>query len=218
MVKALVICDDYWHPARTVREGLAPLAQSGIAFDWIEDSNDWSAARMDDYPVVILSKSNNVSSTNQDAWMTPETEDAFVDYVRRGNGLLAIHSGTAGYAETPALRALLGGVFNHHPPQCPVTVIPKEGHALADTPTFSAQDEHYFMALDDAGADVFMLTTSEHGTQPGGWTRAEGDGRVCVLTPGHNVEIWLNPSYQAVLAKTLRWCAVAEQPESRKRD
>ncbi len=83
----------------------------------------------------------------------------------------------------------------------------KEGHFLADAPTFSAQDEHYFMALDDAEADICLLTTSEHGTQPGGWTRAEGDGRVCVLTPGHNVEVWLDPSYQAILDKALRWCA-----------
>ena len=181
--------------------------QAGIEFDWIEDSGDWSAERMNDYPVVILSKSNNVSSTNQDAWMTPEVEDAFLEYVRRGNGLLAIHSGTAGYAEAPTLRALLGGVFIQHPPQCPVTVMPKEGHFLADAPTFSAQDEHYFMALDDVEADICLLTTSEHGTQPGGWTRVEGDGRVCVLTPGHNVEVWLDPAYQAILDKALRWCA-----------
>ncbi len=207
MMRALVICDDYWHPARTVREGLAPVAQAGVEFDWIEDSSDWSAERMNDYPVVILSKSNNVSSTNQDTWMTPEVEEAFAEYVRRGNGLLAIHSGTAGYMEAATLRALLGGIFVEHPPQCPVTVIPKEGLFLGDAPTFSAQDEHYFMAMDDAEADVFLLTTSEHGTQPGGWTRAEGEGRVCVLTPGHNVEVWLNPSYQTILDKALRWCA-----------
>jgi hypothetical protein len=30
-MKALVICDDYWHPARTVRNGLAPLAAAGVA-------------------------------------------------------------------------------------------------------------------------------------------------------------------------------------------
>jgi type 1 glutamine amidotransferase len=207
MIKALVICDDYWHPARTVHAGLAPLTESGVEFDWIEDSHDWSAEHMNDYPVVILSKSNNVSASNQDAWMTPEVEEAFAEYVRSGNGLLAIHSGTAGYTETTTLRALLGGIFIQHPPQCPVTIIPKEGQFLADVPTFSAQDEHYFMALDDAEADICLLTTSEHGTQPGGWTRTEGEGRVCVLTPGHNVPVWLDPSYQIILDRLLRWCA-----------
>ena len=56
------------------------------------------------------------------------------------------------------------------------------------------------MLLDDTEADVFMTATSEHGTQPGGWTRTEGAGRVCMLTPGHNVEVWLHPSYQVCWA------------------
>jgi type 1 glutamine amidotransferase len=71
-------------------------------------------------------------------------------------------------------------------------------------------DEHYMMDQDDAGAEVFLTTTSEHGTQPGGWLRADGDGRVCVLTPGHNVEVWLHPSYQTLIQNVLHWCARSE--------
>ena len=62
------------------------------------------------------------------------------------------------------------------------------------------------MALDDAGADVFTTTNSEHGEQPGGWRRVEGSGRVAVLTPGHNLEVWLHTSFQALLLNCLRWC------------
>jgi len=62
------------------------------------------------------------------------------------------------------------------------------------------------MALDDAEADVFLTTSSEHGDQPGGWTRTEGVGRVCVLTPGHNLEVWLAPPFQRLLERALRWC------------
>ena len=42
--------------------------------------------------------------------------------------------------------------------------------------------------------------------QPGGWARREGAGRVAVLTPGHNVEVWLHASYQALIGNALRWC------------
>lgn len=35
------------------------------------------------------------------------------------------------------------------------------------------------MAVDDSEVDIFASTVSEHGTQPGGWARREGDGRVC---------------------------------------
>lgn len=31
--------------------------------------------------------------------------------------------------------------------------------------------------------------------------------RVCVLTPGHNLEVWLHPGFQALLRHALNWCA-----------
>lgn len=207
VLRVLVLCDDYWHPARTAREGLRPIEQAGFTFDWIEHAGEWSAERMAEYPLVILTKTNNMSSTDQTPWVDDETEAAFRDYVRRGNGLLVIHSGSAGYDDKPVLRAVIGGVFVSHPPQCPVTVQPDAQHALAaGSAPFTLVDEHYMMALDDAQADVFVTTSSEHGVQPGGWTRSEGAGRVCVLCPGHNLEVWLHPAYRQLIANALRWC------------
>ena len=206
-MKTLVLCDDYWHPARVPREGLSLLIDKGFTFDWIEDARAWSAERMAAYPLVILTKSNHVSSADKSGWMTKEVESAFAEYVRKGNGLLAIHSGTADYQEKIILRNLLGGVFTHHPEQCAVTMELQTNHPLTmDIPPFTVKDEHYFMAMDDSQADVFMTTRSEHGQQPAGWRRTEGAGRVAVLTPGHNLEVWLHPSYQSLLLNTLRWC------------
>jgi type 1 glutamine amidotransferase len=206
-MKVLVLCGDTWHPPRIAREGLEALSDSEFAFDWIEDTREWSSERMKTYPLVILTKSNNVSSTDQTGWMTDNVQALFSDYVSMGNGLLAIHSGTAEYELKPVLRSLLGGVFTHHPEQCLVTVNPQADHPLsAGAAPFTIQDEHYFIALDDLQADVFVTTASIHGTQPGGWRRREGDGRVAVLTPGHNLEVWLHPSFQALLNNCLRWC------------
>jgi type 1 glutamine amidotransferase len=209
-MKILVIADDYWHPARTPRAGLAPLAGDEFTFAWIEDSANWSPQQMAAHDVVLLTKSNNVSSADRTPWMTDEVQRSFETYVRGGGGLLGVHSGTADYLEAATLRRLLGGVFTHHPKQCLVTVTPQAGHPLAGCPPFTAPDEHYFMEMDDPAVEIFMTTTSEHGTQPGGWTRSEGDGRVCVLTPGHNVEVWLEPSFQTLLANSLRWCGKKE--------
>ena len=201
-MKTLVLCNDYWHPARVPREGLGELSGAEFTFDWIENAREWSPETMLRYPLVILTKSNNVSATERTGWMTDTVQASFLDYVRKGNGLLAIHSGTAEYDQMRVLRSLLGGVFNHHPEQCPVTVNPLS----AGSAPFTLKDEHYFMAMDDPQADVFMTTTSEHGEQPGAWRRLEGSGRVAVLTPGHNVEVWLHPSFQTLLLNSLRWC------------
>jgi uncharacterized protein len=206
-MRTLVLCDDYYHPARTPRAGLGPLEDAGFTFDWIEHAGEWSAERMAGYPLVVLTKANNISSTDKAPWATAQVQSAFLEYVRAGNGLLVIHSGSAGYGELPGLRGLIGGAFARHPPQCAVTVAPRAGHPLAEgSAPFTPVDEHYHMDMDDAQAEVFLTTTSEHGVQPGGWTRAEGAGRVCVLTPGHNLDVWLHPSYQALLRNALRWC------------
>lgn len=206
-MQTLVLCDDYWHPARVPRAGLGALKDRGFTFDWLEDAREWSAERMAAYPLVILTKSNNISSADQTNWMTDEVQAAFAEYVRTGHGLLAIHSGTAGYQETPILRNLLGGVFTHHPEQCAVTMEPQGSHPLTtDIPAFTLKDEHYFMSMYDPQVDVFLKTVSEHGEQPAGWSRTEGDGRVAVLTPGHNQEVWLHPSFQALLLNVLCWC------------
>jgi type 1 glutamine amidotransferase len=206
-MQTLVLCDDYWHPARVPREGLHPLKEQGFIFDFIEDAHEWSAERMAAYPLAILTKSNNVSSSDQSEWITEEVQSAFVEYVRKGNGLLAIHSGTAGYQETLILRNLLGGVFTHHPEQCDVTMQPQTNHSLTtNLSEFTVKDEHYFMAMDDQHVDVFMTARSEHGTQPAGWQRTEGNGRVAVLTPGHNLEVWLHPAYQTLVLNAMRWC------------
>jgi hypothetical protein len=211
-MQTLVLCDDFWHPARTPREGLLALGQHGNQFDFVENAGDWSADRMGKYPLVILTKSNNISAADPRPWMTEQIESAFVEYVRSGHGLLVIHSGAAGYADTPTLRKLMGGVFVQHPPQCAVTVCPDERVTSPITTgikPFTVTDEHYHMAFDDSQAEVFIQTVSEHGAQPGGWTRAESEGRVCMLTPGHNLDVWLQPGFQSLLMNAMLWCVKA---------
>jgi type 1 glutamine amidotransferase len=208
--RVLVFCDDLYHPAATVRAGLAPLVSAGRwEFDWIENAAGWDARQLRDYGIVLLSKSNVCSATDKTPWLSGPTEGVLSDFVRAGGGLLAVHSGTASYKDVPGVRALLGGVFDRHPPPCPVTVAPRPGHALTTgvaTP-FIIHDEHYQMIMDDPAVDVFLHTRSGHGVQPAGWTRQEGSGRVAVLTPGHFPEVWLQTGMQRLLANALQWVA-----------
>jgi type 1 glutamine amidotransferase len=73
--------------------------------------------------------------------------------------------------------------------------------------TFTVRDEHYIMAFEGSPAEVFLHSRSEHGVQPAGWTRNADGGRVCVLTPGHNEEVWRHPSFQKLLSNSLCWAA-----------
>jgi type 1 glutamine amidotransferase len=208
-MKALVFCDDLYHPAAIARAGLAPLANAGFGFDWVENATGWDPRQLAGCGVVLLSKSNVCSATDRTPWLAGATENVLRDFVHAGGGLVAVHSGTASYKEMPAVRTLLGGVFDHHPPPCPVTVEPVAGHPLTAgvTTPFTIHDEHYQMIMDDPGSEIFLHTYSEYGVQPAGWTRLEGAGRVAVLTPGHFAEVWLHAGFQRLLKNSLRWVA-----------
>ena len=206
-MRTLVFCDDSAHPASLTRDGLAALGQPGLQIDWVEDPAGWSTDSLNQYPLVIFSKANNRSRADHEPWASEETGQAFVDYVAGGSGLLVLHSGTALYDNTPSFCSLMGGVFTGHPAQCPVTVAPRADHPLtAGSAPFTLMDEHYMMEMNDPDVDIFLHSESEHGSQPAGWTRTEGRGRVCVLTPGHNPEVWRHPSFQALLRNSLDWC------------
>ncbi len=203
MTRVLVLCDDPWHPAHNARVGVEALGTDDFQFDLIEDGSEWSAERMAQYPLLLLTKSNQISAVNKEPWITPEVEEAFLEHVRAGGGLLVVHSWTV-VRDTLTLSRLIGGTFIHHPPKCDVTVTPQGDHPITlNVEPFTVFDEHYFMETDDLQAHHFLTTTSVHGAQSAGWLRDEGKGRVCVLTPGHLPEVWLHPEFQTLLRNGL---------------
>ncbi len=207
MIQTLVFCDDYWHPAELVRAGLEPFWGDEFDFTFVENTCALSLTAIRSYPLCILAKSDNCSAIDQTSWMTAQIQAEIHDCVCRGSGLLAVHSGIAGYSDATVLRNVLGGCFTHHPPECIVKFSPLVGHPLcAGSEPFTLMDEHYFISLDDHRADVFMTTESKHGKQPGGWLRSEGAGRVAAITPSHHLEGWMDPSFQRLLLNVMRWC------------
>jgi type 1 glutamine amidotransferase len=207
-MRTLVLCDDTWHPAAVIRRGLAPLSDAGFDFEFLEDGSKWSAEMMEHFPLVVLAKANITSSTMERPWLTVQSQEKFPDFVQRGNGLVVVHGGTCRYENIPLTCDLIGGRFLHHPEQCAVTVSPTVDHALVNgVSPFTVHDEHYFIAMSDPHAEVFLHSRSEHGEQSAGWARVHGEGRVCVLTPGHNQEVWLHPSFQTLLLNALKWAA-----------
>lgn len=206
-LRTLVMCDDAWHPAEVVQRGFGALAGGCFEFKFVTQGGEWSGALMNEFPLVVIAKANNLCASDQRPWLTTETQPAFPKFVQHGGGLLIVHAGTC-YKDLPAMRSVTGGAFLSHPDQCRVTIELKSGHALtAGVDQFTQKDEHYLMAFDAADADVFLYSRSEHGVQPAGWTRTEGIGRICVLTPGHNLEVWLHPSFQKLLLNALCWAA-----------
>jgi type 1 glutamine amidotransferase len=165
------------------------------------------AAAMEEARLVVVAKGNQLSAADKRPWLRHENQALCRQFVQRGGGLLLVHGGAC-YKDLPEMRGVTGGAFLRHPPACPVMMEPVAGHPLtAGVDPFSVNDEHYSVALDASDAEVFLRSRSEHGVQPAGWTRSEGAGRVWVLSPGHNLAVWLQPEFQVLLRHGLDWCA-----------
>lgn len=222
-MKVLLLCDDYWHLGQVVIDGVAPLKKLGFEFDIIQNANDFSPEILAKYPAILLSKCDEVSQTDRQPWKTEAVQKAFVDYVENGGGLLAIHTATVAGENTEALDKLLGCRFVSHPNICPVTVQAIKPHPITEgVEMFCEADEHYRIQIISPDADVLLASYSPpqgdeskykedpYNNSPAavcaaGYVRTQGKGRVCVLTPGHLLEVWHNAQFQKLLENALHW-------------
>ena len=203
--RVLVSCGDQYHPADIVMEGLARLTDHDFAFECAPDGplDDLEL----DFAVIILAKSNACSPTDPSPWLTLEFETRFREFVKRGGGLPVVHSGTVGFPKQSAVRLITGGAFVSHPEACEVNIkAVKKSPVSKDIAPFTVHDEHYFVDA-DADNDVFLQSQSDNGIQPAGWTRSEGEGRVCVITPGHFAGVWEHPGFLTLIKNALKWVA-----------
>ncbi|MDR0321743.1 MAG: ThuA domain-containing protein [Treponema sp.] len=222
-MKILLICDDYQHPGQVPIDGVAPLEQRGFQFDIITNANDFSGSSLAQYPVVLLCKCDEVSQTERTPWKTEDIQRTFIDYVEGGGGLLAVHSAVVSGKNTEALDKLLGCRFLKHPLAGPVTVQPVKPHPVTEgVGMFCETDEHYRLEILVEDIDILLASYSPpqgeeskyqkdwyHNSPAAicaaGFTRTQGRGRVCVLTPGHNLAVWLNAQFQQLLENALNW-------------
>lgn len=205
-MKILLICNDFYHPGEVVAGGLSFLRNEGHALDVQSDASFFQPDTLKLYDAVFFSKSDETSAANRAKWETPEVQHAFLEYVEHGGGLLAIHSGIVGHEGTERLRNLIGCRFTHHPEQCTVKVRPVKRHAITENiKEFVVFDEHYFIDILADDIDILMHSISPHGETPACYTRTQGNGRICVFTPGHNITVFNNREVRKIILNALEW-------------
>jgi len=71
--------------------------------------------------------------------------------------------------------------------------------------TFTEVDEHYYLEILTSDIDVLAASYAPECVLPAVFVRAQGKGRVCVITLGHNPKNWANPQFQRILENALGW-------------
>lgn len=222
MQKILVLCDDIWHPAEVIEKGMLPLARDDYEFDVVKAAKDILTPEMlKEYPLIICCKSNNVTSGNPAPWFENTVTEVmgaeFRKYVERGGAFLSVHSGNVFMGDGDGIKEyteFVGNRFLSHPLRCEVTLRKEKEHPVMQgvEARFDIRDEHYQMEILADDADVFLTSVSETGgIQIAGYTRKMGEGRLCVLTPGHTLSVWKNEQFQRIFLNAVNWCLHGEE-------
>ena len=208
-MKILIICDDFYHHGEVIKEGLSFL-QDEFEITCAMDMSEYSFTDkpLSGYDVVIIAKENLISKSNKNGWWTDDIEQQFESYVNSGGGLIFLHAGTVLCRHFPKLKSIAGCAFINHPEQCAVDFNITSNHEISDgAVNFTEKDEHYFIDFVAADADIFLESSSDNGTQPAGYARIHNNcGRVCVLTPGHNLTVFQNEEYKKIIRNAVCWC------------
>jgi len=203
-IKILVICDDIYHHEEIIKDGLAFLQND---FELTYTKNP-AAYKFTDYGVIIMAKDDIISQSDKNKWLTEELENQFEDYMNNGGGMIFLHAGAVICRESAILKNIAGCAFDNHPEQCVVDFCITAEHEILNGATdFAEKDEHYFIDFTATDAKIFLESRSEYGVQPAGYSRSHGKGRVCVLTPGHNLNVFENAQYQKIIRNAVNWCA-----------
>lgn len=213
MIQILVLCDDVWHPVEVIKRGLSDLQDKEFHFDFVCAAKDILTPEMiRRYPVIMNCKGNAVTSANGAPWYEPGVTEVgaeeFAEYVKEGGGFLSVHAGnTARRDSWNEYVDFVGNSFVAHPPRCEVKIMVEKQHPVTEGVTdFSIRDEHYELADIAEDADIFLKSSSEKGgTQIAGYSRQIGEGKICVLTPGHVVDVWQNEMFRKLLFNAIHW-------------
>ncbi|MDO5407881.1 MAG: ThuA domain-containing protein [Eubacteriales bacterium] len=225
MTRILVICDDLWHPAEIIQKGICLLNKKNFQFDIISAAKDiLTPELLKQYPAIIGCKGNHYTASNTAPWFEEGVTEVgprqLREYVEHGGAYLSIHAGNS-FSEnscpaesrflTPCREYMefIGNQFIGHPPRCPVDIhVTHPDHPIMNGITdFTVRDEHYQLEL--LASDIiplFETSSVNGGTQPGGYVRKLGKGKLCVLTPGHTLSVWEHESFQQIICNALAWC------------
>ena len=197
------------------------MAEKTGLFDvtFSEDLTEFAPGKIKQYDAICLNNNTHLQKGMKDEKM----RETFINYVKNGGGIFAIHSATDGgwkeYVE------MIGGNFDGHPwgaggtwgianedPNHPIVKNVYKGE------NFTIKDEIYqYKDFDRSENRVLMTLDLSHeatGKKNGkradkdyavAWVKNYGEGRVFVSSLGHNREIFYHPEILKMWAEGFRF-------------
>lgn len=199
-LKTLFLGDNGHHqPSRRLTELAPALAKAGIDVAYTDDLADLNPSNLADFDALIIYANHEK--------IAPEQEQALIDFVEGGKGLVVLHCGSFCFLNSPKYVALVGGQFQSHETGTFTARIDKPEHpALQGVEEFEAFDETYVHTKLSDDRDVLMHREAENGrAEPWTWVRTQGKGRVFYTASGHDERVFTNPGFHKLVIAGIRW-------------
>ncbi len=126
------------------------------------------------------------------------------EFTAGGGGILAVHSATASFKDSPRYVEILGGRFTGHGPVESFEVRSRSYTIFRGIEPFTIRDELYLHEL-QPGIDVHFTAVHGSSETPVVWTHLYKSGRVCYVEPGHITGSLKHPAVQEILRRGLSW-------------
>lgn len=181
--------------------------KSGINISFTANPDDLNKDNLSHYDGLIVYANHDSISKSQ--------EEALLDYVRGGKGLIALHCASFCFRNSDEVVEMIGGQFKSHQYDTIQTVILKPEHeVMKGIPAFSTLDETY--VHDKLSDKIEVLTERIDGEhrEPYTWVRPYGKGRVFYTAYGHDDNTFNNREFLNLVKNGLLW-AVGDEAKAR---
>lgn len=172
---------------------------------------------------VLLLNYRETKPTDETRW-SDANKEAFLEAIRGGKGLVAVHFASSGFNDWPEFEKLLGGGWRKqgfHGPAHVFTVKKTDAaHPVSQNLPASFEhklDELYSNSVMVPGnvvlATAYCDPSKPRGTgkdEPIVWVREYGKGRVYHNVLGHTAEAMTDPAYQEWIRHGVEWAATGE--------
>ncbi len=196
----LFLGDNAGHrPAERFRQ-LAPLLKKrGIDLTYTDKLSDLNPTTLGQYDGLVIYANHTR--------IAPEQEEALLDFVASGKGLIPLHCASYCFLNSPAYIALVGAQFRSHETGTFRATLADVDHPILNGyKGFSSWDETYVHHKHNE-KDRTVLEYRVEGAvkEPWTWVRTHGKGRVFYTAWGHDHRTWGNPGFVNLVERGIRW-------------
>jgi uncharacterized protein len=178
----------------------APLARRGIQLTYVATPEEALTPDTLRYYDALMIYGNHTT-------ITPGQEQALLDFVEGGKGLVAIHSASAEFTNSEKYIALVGAQFLRHGTGDFTAEIVQPSHpVMQGISPFSTWDETYVHTKHNpVNRTVLMERVDASGREPWTWVRTQGRGRVFYTAYGHDERTWSKPEFTQLIENAVSW-------------